>query len=154
MPKGIDGQVDLGALAPFVTIPAGPRATLGTRLPCGTVQNDRARLIGTPLRPAQQGAQIVRHILKTARLQPPSGLLVDGFPRRDVGGQQPPGSAGAHDPAQAIEVLARIVDPLRGVGAHEGELGGHKGPLLIMHIGRIRLARASVIFHPPSLPSP
>ena len=102
----------------------------------------------------QQHAQIVGHRLEDAGGQPAPGLLVDGLPRREVGRQQPPGRAGAHDPAQGVEDLAQVVTPLRGVFPHQRQVGGHEGPFVITHVGRIGLAGLGLGVHPPSLPSP
>ena len=52
--EGVDGQVDLAALAPFVPVVAGAMPALRRRLPRGAVENGRRRLVGAARRPAQQ----------------------------------------------------------------------------------------------------
>lgn len=56
------------------------------------------------------------------------------------------GGAGAHDPANRVEDSPQIMLALRGILAHQGEVGRHEAPFLIGHISRIRFAGSGV--HP------
>ena len=77
---------------------AGARAALRRRLDGTAIEDDRSRLGHPPLGFPQQHAQIVRHRLEDAGRQPASGLLIDRFPRREVGRQQRQG-----EPARTIQ---------------------------------------------------
>jgi hypothetical protein len=85
---------------------------------------------------------------------PAPALLVDRLPGWKLPGQVAPGGAGMHDPAQGVEDLAQVVTPLRGIFGHQRQIRRHEGPFLVADIGRVRLAGATLTFHPPSLPSP
>jgi hypothetical protein len=122
-------------------------------LPRRTVENGGGGLVGATLHPAEQDAQIVHHRFKDAGFQPALGLLIDGFPGREISRQVAPGGAGAHDPAQGVKDLAQIMRALRGVGAHQGQIGSDEGPFLVAHITRVRLAGVKFIFHSPSVQS-
>ena len=154
MAEGIDGDMRFAPLAAFVPVVPRPGAALRRRLDGAAVEDDGPRVGHPPVRFPQQHAQIVRHRREDASRQPPPCLLVDRLPRWEVGGQQAPRGSSTHDPAQGVEDLAQVMAALGGIFAHQGQIGDHKGPFLITHIGRIRLAGDRRCVHPPSLPSP
>ena len=82
----------------------------------------------------QKYAQIGDHLLEHTRLEPSLRLLVDGFPRRQVVGHVSPRRAGAYDPPQPVQDLAKIVLALRGVLSDEREVWGHERPLFVRNV--------------------
>ena len=92
------------------------------------------------LRHSEQFPQVVHQGLKHPRREPPAGLLIDGMPRGQVVGQQPPPRARADDPTEAVENLPQVVVALRGIQAHEREVGGNQCPFFGADITRIRFA--------------
>src|SRR5215204_6389439 len=79
------------------------------------------------------------HCLEATGGYPTLRLLVNGFPRREVVREHPPGGSGAHDPPQGVEDLTQIVGALRGVLADQCQVRGHESPFLVAHVSRIRL---------------
>src|SRR5215217_3360893 len=67
------------------------------------------RLRSPLLRKPQKYAQIVDHLLEHSCLEPSLRLLVEGFPRRQVVRHVSPRRAGAYDPPQPVQDLAKIV---------------------------------------------
>ena len=74
------------------------------------------------------------HLLEHSCLEPSLRLLVDGFPRRQVVRHVSPRRAGAYDPPQPVQDLAKIVLALGGVLSDECELRGHEHPLLVRNV--------------------
>lgn len=66
------------------------------------------------------------HRFEHARRNPALGLLIDGIPRRQVAWHHPPGRPGSDQPAQAIEHFAQFMVSLRGIFAHQGQIGATK----------------------------
>ena len=154
VPQGIDGQVDFGALFPFGTIP--PRASTAFRgaLQGAAVQNHRTRLGGSSLADADQHPQIGNDRFEDAGRQPTTRLLVDRLPGWQIVGHIAPLESGAGNEAQSIEELAQGMNALRGILAHEGEVGGQKSPFLIGNIGVVggtgRGVHSAMLPHPKS----
>ena len=88
-------------------------------------------------RKPQQHAQIVDHLLEDARIDPSLCLLVDGLPRRQVVGHVSPRRAGAHDPSQGVEDLAKVVIALGCVLSDERQIRSDERPLLVGNIARV-----------------
>ena len=82
--------------------------------------------------------------LEAAPLDPSLGLLVDRTPGWEVAGQVAPGSAGAHQPAQGVEDLAQGIVSLGSLLAHQAQIGGYEGPLVIGNVTGIGLAAGAV----------
>jgi hypothetical protein len=76
----------------------------------------------------------VDHLLEHSRLEPSLRLLVDGFPGGQVVGHVSPRRAGAYDPPQSVEDLAKIVVALRGVLSDEREVWGDEVPLFVGNV--------------------
>ncbi len=146
--------MDLAAFAPLVAVVAGALPALRGRLPRGAVENGRGGLGLAPGRPAQHLAQIVHHHGEDPGRDPAPALLVDGRPGREVARQVAPRRPGMHDPAQGIEHLAQGMPPLGRRFGHQRQVGGHEGPFLIAHVGRIGLAGEHLTFHAARIPSP
>ncbi len=97
---------------------------------------------------AQQDAQIVGDGLQGVRAEPALGLLIDGRPRREVVWHQSPARSGTGHPAQGIEDVAQVMIALRGIEAHQDEIGGDELPFVIADIGGVGLASD---IHSPSI---
>lgn len=89
---------------------------------------------------AQEHAQIVGDDLEDAWAEPASHLVIDGRPRREVVGQEPPARPGAGHPAQGVEDVARVMIALRGIEAYQGEIGEGELPFVVADIRRVGLA--------------
>ena len=92
----------------------------------------------------QHFAQVVRHGLKATGLDPAHRLLVNDV----VGGQiirdHAPGTAGAHEPAQAVEYMSQLMVALRRVLFHERKIGCAEGPFFVGDITGI----SGFVLHP------
>ena len=99
---------------------------------------------------AQKLPEVVDHLLKDADGEPPSRLLVDRLPQREIVRQHPPGGARAHDPPQGVEGLAQVVDALGSVLSEQREVGGDEGLFLIARVCGVRL----LVRHARMLPLP
>jgi len=102
-----------------------------------------------------QHAQVANHVLEHVSLQPALHLLIHRMPRRQVVGHHAPLHTGAHDVAlgghdvalgghdvaQAIEHLAQGALPLRGVFRHQGQVGRHKRPFVVVYVTQIGFSR-------------
>src|SRR5215217_7517656 len=107
--QSVHRRMHLRALLVFVSVVATPRAALGGRPQRARVHYGRRRLRSPLLRKPQKYAQIVDHLLEHSRLEPSLRLLVDGFPRRQVVGHVSPRRAGAYDPPQPVQDLAKFI---------------------------------------------
>jgi len=83
------------------------------------------------------------HRFKATRRNPALRLLVDGLPRREVGGQHAPLGTGTDDPAQRVVHLADRVPALRRVFDHQTQIRGDKCPFIVGYIGRLGIAETS-----------
>jgi len=110
----------LAAFLALVAIIARARPALTRGLQGSPIEDNGAGLGFPALDLAQHFAAIVDDRFETARRKPTLGLLIDGFLRRQVMRQHPPGRTGPHQPAQTIEKLAQIVLALQGVCLHQG----------------------------------
>ncbi len=91
---------------------------------------------------AQEFPQSVDQVrLENPGDEPPLGLLVGGFPGREVVGQHLPGRPGPQDPTQRVEDLPKIVVALRSVSADERQIGGDEGPFFGTDVAWVRLTR-------------
>src|SRR5215208_1760403 len=133
--QSVHRRMHLRALLVLVSVVAAPRAALGGRPQRARVHYGRLRLRSPLLRkPQEEYAQIVDHLLEDSRLEPSLRLLVDGFPRRQVVRHVSPRRAGAYDPPQPVQDLAKIVLALRGVLSDEREVWGHERPLFVRNV--------------------
>jgi hypothetical protein len=114
MPQRIDGHVDLRPPAPLVAVVSGARPALGRRLDGAAVDDRLTRVGDAALGQAEELAEFVYDGLEAAGGHPSPGLVVDGVPGGQVVGDEPPGRAGAHQPAEGVEDLAEIVPTLSG----------------------------------------
>ena len=145
VPECIHGDVDLRAIPHLVPIEPGPRSTLRGRLKGASVQNHgRGRWVASVGDP-KQFPQVVDNVLKAPGCQPTPCLLVDGGPRREVVRQKPPLCTGLDHPTQGIERISQSIVPLPGILTQQGQIGGHKCPLFIRYIARVRFSS----FHTP-----
>ena len=80
--------------------------------------------------------------------EPALALLVHRMPGRQVMEHHPPRRARPDNPAQAVEDLVQAVLPLGSTFGHEGQRGGHQGPLVVTDITGVGFA-----FHTASLAS-
>ena len=119
--------------------PAAP-AALGARLQRAAVEDGRRRLCRAPCGKPEDDAQIVDNRGEGTGLEPPLALLIDRLPRREVVRQHPPFRPGTHDPAQGVEDDAQIVVALRGIEAHQGQIGEDEVPFVVADIGGVGLA--------------
>lgn len=138
--------MSFAATLAFVAVVSCARAVLTCGLKRASVENDGAGLALTRLRNANDRAQIVGHSFKTPSAKPSLRLLINGFPRREVGWQQPPRRACASQSAQRVVQLSQIVLPLRGVLFHQCQIGRPKAPFFIRYIVWVSAA----FFHPAS----
>jgi len=83
-----------------------------------------------------------------ARFEKALAWLGHRMPGRQGMWHQPPCCARAHEPTQAIEDCAQAMRTLWGVFCHEGQVGGHQGPFVIIHIRGVCFA-----FHTASVAS-
>src|SRR5215216_5631678 len=132
--QSVHRRVHLGALLVLVSVVAAPRAALRSRPQRARVHYGRLRLRRPLLRKPQKYAQIVDHLLEHSRLEPSLRLLVDGFPRRQVVGHVSPRRAGAYDPPQPVQDLAKFILALGGVLSDEREVWGHERPLFVRNV--------------------
>ena len=95
--------------------------------------------------PVQQHAlqlvQIVHDGFEYAGIPPAGPLLVDRRPGRQVVGQVAPLAAGVAQVAQGVEQGPQRVLPLGRVFAHQGQIRGHKGPFIVLHIAGVTARR-------------
>jgi len=152
MVEGVAGEVDSQSLLAFVPVIACTTTTFGGALEGAAIENHGGWEMGPVLEPAQQDLQVMDHGFEYPSGNPALRLLIDRLPGREVNRQHPPGRPDPDDPAQGVVDLAEIVNALRGIGAHKGEIGRHERPLLIGAIGGIRFADR-FRFHLPSVPS-
>jgi hypothetical protein len=140
VPERVHGNVELGAPLALGAVVAGTRPALGAGAQGAAVEDHRRgrRLAAGDL--AQQRAQVVDHALEHPRPEPAARLLVDDLPRGQVVGQHAPGRARADHIAKRVEHLAQIVPALAGIEGQQREIGRHERPLLVPHIGPVRLA--------------
>jgi hypothetical protein len=140
VPKGIDGGA---ALEPLLRL----ALSLPTRWPLLEMER-RVRLsktaaaLGPGGAPGRGGAPRAGRGPSSRRSRPSAifGSVVDRLPRRRVVGHVVPMAAGAHDPLEPVEDLARVVAALRGVEADQGEVGDDEGPLLVGYVGGVGLS--------------
>ena len=66
-------------------------------------------------------------------------LLIDDRPGRDVVGHHPPGLTASYDVTHAVEDLAQVMLPLRGILAQQRQVRRDEVQLLVRDITRIRL---------------
>src|SRR5215216_2050168 len=132
--QSVHRRMHLRALLVLMSVVAAPRAALGGRPQSERVHYGRRRLRSPLLRKPQKYAQIVDHLLEHSRLEPSLRLLVDGFPQRQVVGHVSPRRAGAYDPPQPVQDLAKIVLALGGVLSDECEVWGHERPLFVRNV--------------------
>ena len=125
------------ALGPVV---AGPGAAGGGRLQRPAVQNGGRGMGRPPIGQTQQHAQIVHDGLETASLEPALHLLMHARPGRQVVGQHPPWTSGAHDIAKRVEHFAQIMPALAGIKRKEDQARRDEGPFFIADIGRVGFA--------------
>jgi hypothetical protein len=148
MAQGIDRHMHLTSPFPFTPVISRPGPTLRCGLQGAAVQDRCRRLPGAAFRQPQHHAQVMHHGLKHVGAHPAPRLLIDGFPRRQVIRHHAPWRARPRDPAQAIEDVAQRMVPLRRVLGHEGQIGGDKGPFIVIDITGVGFA-----FHTASVSS-
>lgn len=107
VPEGIDGEIDLAALAPFGPVPTGPIAAFGRALQGAAVEDHGAGLRRVPLAEADQRAHVGDDHLEARRIDPAAGLLVDGGSWREIGRHEAPLQTGAGDVTQTVEQFAQ-----------------------------------------------
>ena len=88
---------------------------------------------------AEDGAEVVDDRLEAAGGEPAAGLLVDHLPGGEVLGQVAPRGAGADEPAQGVEDVAEVVDPLAGVLGQEAEIGDDELPFGVGDVAGVGL---------------
>src|SRR5271165_937025 len=147
VPERIHRHVDLRALAPLISVVAGPTSALGCGLHRATVEDGGGRLGLLAGGEAEHGAEVVDHGLEAAGGQPAATLLVDHLPGREVLGQVAPRRAGANDPPQAVEDVAEVIDPLAGVLGQEAEIGDDEFPFGVGDIAGIGLVSDHTLFY-------
>jgi len=140
VPERVDRRVEHAAPRLFVPVLPGAAAALRRGAQRPGVEDDRRWVGVAPRGLPKQRPQVVDHVLEAVGGEPALGLSIDRRPRREVAGEVAPGRAGAHDPAQGIVDLARVVPSLRGVRRHQRQVRSHEGPLLVRHVARVGLA--------------
>ena len=115
LPQGVDGEMELGPLPSFVSVVARAVPALRRTLQRLTIEDGGRGLGLTALGQPQDEAQIVGDGLETARFDPALGLLVDGFPAREIVRQHAPGRPRSNQPTEGIEDFPQLVMPLRGL---------------------------------------
>ncbi len=96
MAEGIDRQVKLAAIAPFIAVVAGAMAAARGRLARGAIENDRRRGVRAAAHQAQHGRE-------AAGIKPAPRLLIDRVPLRQIAGQVAPGGTGVTIQRSALE---------------------------------------------------
>ena len=139
----VDGDVDLGALAPFRAIVACPRAALGCGLQRAAVDTRCRRLALASGKLVQQNARVFDQPLEASRPHPALHLLKNCRPGRIVVRHEPPLVACPRNVANAVENSTQIVLPMGAVLAAQQQIRQHKRPFLVRHIARI--AKSSLI---------
>ena len=152
--QGVDGQMELAALLPFVPVVPGSVSTLGCALHGLTIEDGGRRLGIAALGEPQDEAQIIGDGLEAASLDPTLGLLVDRFPTWEIMGQHAPGGPSPDHPAQGIEDFPQLMLALRRVFGHQREIGSHEGPFGVTDIGGVGLTMKVGCTHPSSLATP
>jgi hypothetical protein len=107
MAQRIDGDVDFGALAPFISIVASAGSAFGRGLHRAPIEDHGTGLRFFAREQTQQDPQIVRHRLETSGLDPALRLLVNGVPRRQIVRDHSPRTAGADHVAHGVEKRPR-----------------------------------------------
>lgn len=146
----VDGRVDLAAAGALVPVPPRPAAAFGRGAEGAAVQHRRRGLRSARPGQAQHGAEVLRRGVGAARPQPARGLAVHRLPGREVVRHGAPRDAGPHQVAGPVEQLTQRVGASPGVLAQRHQVGRHQRPLLVGHVGRVRLAGGGR-FHPASL---
>lgn len=140
MARRVHCHMNLAATLAFVAVMARTRATLAAGLQCSPIHHHGAGLALASLCNTDDGAQVRRHCLEAAGIEPAPALLVDRLSRRQVIGQQPPWCTCPNQPAQSIEDFAQIMLKLWGVQVHQGEVRRREAPFFIADVGWVRLA--------------
>src|SRR3954465_9117739 len=109
----------LGALLALGAIVACAVSAFWRRAQGTAVEDGRRRVGRAAGGQPQKCPEIVDHRLEDASREPPTGLLVDGLPRREIVGQHAPGSSGAYDPSQGVEDFAQVVSALDSILADQ-----------------------------------
>src|SRR5215210_108225 len=139
----------------FFLCPSYPARDPLSTLLC-KVRASRITAVGLALRPLTRRSSTRKSCTMTSK-QPASiqrsRLLLDCIPRRQIIGQHPPGSPGAHKVTQRIKHLPQRMLALRSVLLHQTQIWSHKFPFLIADITRIWLSK-SFCTHPPLYSNP
>lgn len=106
LPEGSDGDLDLAAVAPFVSILACTTPAFRAGLERPGIEDHRAWLGRTICDCAQQRTYIMHQRFKHAGVQPAPSLLIDRTPRWPVVRQHAPLRARPCNPTHAIKDLA------------------------------------------------
>ena len=104
-------------------------AALGGRLHRAAVEDRGGGLGVTPGGEAEHGAEVVDDRLEASGGEPAPGLLVDHLPGREVLGEVAPRGSGPHRPAQGVEDVAEVMDPLAGILRQQTEIGQDEFPI-------------------------
>lgn len=142
MSQRIDREMHLGSLAFLGAIISGAPTTLRRGLQRATVQDHRAGCVVAIVGQTEQQTQIFSHRFKTTRAHPAAGLLIHGVPRRQIVRHQPPRTARARQPAQAIEEFAQRVLALWRVFLHQRQAGNADEPFFLTHVAGISFSPA------------
>ena len=131
--------MDLRAFLLLGPVEPRPTATLGRRPERAAVE-DRGRGLGVSVvEKADDRPEVVGDRLEDARLEPASGLLIHGGPGGKIMGQVTPLAAGLDDVADGVEEVPQRVLTLRGVFAHQGEVGEEELPFRVGDVTGIGL---------------
>ena len=144
--------MDLGALAAFGPVPAGPGPAFRGALQGAAVEDHGGRLGRAAFAQTDQHTQVGDDGLEDPGLDPAAGLLVDRRPGRQIAWHEAPLEAGAGDVAQPVEEFPQRMVALRRIFAHQGQVGGQEGPFLIGNIGGV--AGAGWGIHAPMVRRP
>jgi hypothetical protein len=113
----------------------------------GSFCGPRVRYCGTgSSSPSERGAQAladrVVHPFPGTVEAPSSEVVVDGLPRWEVTGQQPPPAAALRDVEDGVHDLAEAADPRSSPLLWGWEVGFEGLPFAVSKVGRVALAHA------------
>ena len=113
----------------------------------GSFCGPRVRYCGTgSSSPSERGAQAladrVVHPFPGTVEAPSSEVVVDGLPRWEVTGQQPPPAAALRDVEDSVHDLAEAADPRSSPLLWGWEVGFEGLPFAVSKVGRVALAHA------------
>ena len=135
--KCVNRRMNFRPLLALVAVVTSAMSALRGRLNGASIENHRRRAAVFIGHQSQDFAQVMRHCLKAASLDPSLSLLLDRVPRSQIIGNHTPRTTRSHHVAQSVKDRTHRVIALWRILLHQGEIGSTERPLFIGNVAGI-----------------